>query len=215
MPRITPARTPEDAPRGAVGYIRASLMSDQPIIRVRNVKKIFGDQVVLDGINLDVHEGETMVIMGGSGSGKSTLLRIMIGSIVPEEGTVELFGQDVCSLNETELNEVRKKFGILFQSGALFNSMTIAENVALPLQEHTDLDQEIIDIQVKIKLELVVTDDLVAALDAGQAFGVRLDEPGLHGALLDGRGDAAVRLELERGERKLKLKVVLGTRPLR
>jgi phospholipid/cholesterol/gamma-HCH transport system ATP-binding protein len=130
-------------------------MDKEPIIKVRGVKKIFGEQVVLDGINLDVYEGETVVIMGGSGSGKSTLLRIMIGSIQPEEGSVELFGQNICGMRETELNEVRTKIGILFQSGALFNSMTIAENVALPLQEHTDLAPEIIDIQVKIKLELV------------------------------------------------------------
>lgn len=130
-------------------------MPKEPVIKVRGVKKIFGDQIVLDGINLDVYEGETMVVMGGSGSGKSTLLRIMIGSIRPEEGSVELFGKNIVDLNEHELNEVRKKFGILFQSGALFNSMTIAENVALPLQEHTDLAPEIIDIQVKIKLELV------------------------------------------------------------
>jgi phospholipid/cholesterol/gamma-HCH transport system ATP-binding protein len=79
----------------------------------------------------------------------------MIGSHKPESGTVELFGQCICGLDEDGLNEVRKKFGILFQSGALFNSMTIGENVALPLREHTDLDDEIIDIQVKIKLELV------------------------------------------------------------
>ncbi|CAE7938020.1 mkl [Symbiodinium necroappetens] len=130
-------------------------MPKEPVIKVRGVKKIFGEQVVLDGINLDVYEGETMVVMGGSGSGKSTLLRIMIGSIRPEEGSVELFGKNIVDLDESELNEVRKKFGILFQSGALFNSMTIAENVALPLQEHTDLAPEIIDIQVKIKLELV------------------------------------------------------------
>lgn len=110
---------------------------------------------VLDGIDLDVMPGETMVIMGGSGSGKSTMLRMMIGSIAPTSGSIELFGRNICRMNETELNETRKKFGILFQSGALFNSMTIAENVALPLHEHTELDPEIIDIQVKIKLELV------------------------------------------------------------
>ena len=96
-----------------------------------------------------------MVIMGGSGSGKSTMLRNMIGTFVPEEGSIKLFNQEITNLNEKGLNDVRKKFGILFQSGALFNSMTIAENVALPLQEHTDLDPEIIAIQVKIKLELV------------------------------------------------------------
>lgn len=122
---------------------------------MRNVVKRFGDQTVLDGINLDVHEGEVMVIMGGSGSGKSTMLRLMIGSLHPDEGTIELFGENICSMSEEQLNTVRKRFGILFQSGALFNSMTVAENVALPLREHTDLDHDIIDIQVLIKLELV------------------------------------------------------------
>lgn len=125
------------------------------MIRVRNLVKRFDGRAVLDGINLEVYPGETMVIMGGSGCGKSTLLRCMIGSMRPEGGGVELFGRDICGLTDKGLDEVRKKFGILFQSGALFNSMTVAENVALPLQEHTDLGQAIIDIQVKIKLELV------------------------------------------------------------
>ncbi len=129
--------------------------SQEPVIRCREIVKVFGGQTVLSGVNLDVYPGETVVIMGGSGSGKSTLLRTMIGSHKPEDGSIELFGQCICDLDEDGLNEVRKKFGILFQSGALFNSMTIAENVALPLREHTDLDDEIIDIQVKIKLELV------------------------------------------------------------
>jgi phospholipid/cholesterol/gamma-HCH transport system ATP-binding protein len=119
------------------------------------VVKRFGDQTVLRGIDLDVFEGETMVIMGGSGSGKSTMLRMMIGSIDPSGGSIHLLGRDICRMGENELNEMRLKFGILFQSGALFNSMTVGENVALPLHEHTDLDPEIIDIQVKIKLELV------------------------------------------------------------
>lgn len=130
-------------------------MTDQPVISVRSLVKRFDGRAVLTGLNLDVQRGETMVIMGGSGSGKSTFLRCMIGSHIPEEGSIELFGEDVTKLDEPGLNSVRKRFGILFQSGALFNSMTIAENVALPLQEHTDLGREIIDIQVKIKLELV------------------------------------------------------------
>jgi len=128
---------------------------DEPVIRVRGLVKRFGSQTVLKGVDLDVRRGETMVIMGGSGSGKSTFLRCMIGSHAIDEGSIELFGQNICGLREEKLNEVRKRFGILFQSGALFNSMTLAENVALPLREHTDLDDEIIDIQVKIKLELV------------------------------------------------------------
>ena len=127
----------------------------QPVIRVTNLVKKFDGRTVLDGITLDVHRGETMVIMGGSGCGKSTLLRCIIGAMKPEGGTIELFGQNIYCLRERQLDDVKKKFGILFQSGALFNSMTIAENVALPLQEHTGLGQEIIDIQVKIKLELV------------------------------------------------------------
>ncbi|MBC23196.1 MAG: ABC transporter ATP-binding protein [Phycisphaerae bacterium] len=117
--------------------------------------KQFGRQVVLDGVNLDIHPGETMVIMGGSGCGKSTLLRLLIGAIRPTMGVVEMFGQELQGLDEAELDEIRRRFGILFQSGALFNSMTISENVALPLQEHTSLTQNIIDIQVKMKLEQV------------------------------------------------------------
>ena len=130
-------------------------MSSEPVIKIRNVVKRFGNQTVLDGINLDIQQGETMIIMGGSGSGKSTMLRIMIGSLKPEEGTVEMFNETLGELDEEGLNVVRKQFGILFQSGALFNSMTVAENVALPLTEHTDLDANIIDVMVKIKLEQV------------------------------------------------------------
>lgn len=130
-------------------------MSAEPIISCQNVVKRFDGRTVLDGINLDIYPGETMVIMGGSGSGKSTMLRLIIGSLRADSGRIMMFGQNLCGLSRDGLNEVRKKFGILFQSGALFNSMTIAENVALPLVEHTDLSREIIDIQVKIKLELV------------------------------------------------------------
>lgn len=124
-------------------------------IRVCDVVKRFDDKVVLDGVSLDIRRGETMVIMGGSGSGKSTLLRTIIGSLWPDEGAVELLGQDITRLDESGLNRVRKKIGVLFQSGALFNSMTLRQNVALPLQEHTDLLPQTIDIMVKIKLELV------------------------------------------------------------
>ncbi|MBH05836.1 MAG: ABC transporter ATP-binding protein [Phycisphaeraceae bacterium] len=124
-------------------------------ICVRKLVKRFDGNTVLDGIDLEVFEGETMVVMGGSGSGKSTLLRHMIGSLRPDEGTIELLGTQITGINEKQLNDLRKKIGILFQSGALFNSMTLRENVALPLTEHTQLDPTTIDIMVKIKLELV------------------------------------------------------------
>jgi phospholipid/cholesterol/gamma-HCH transport system ATP-binding protein len=124
-------------------------------IRVADLVKRFDGRAVLNGVNLDIQAGETMVIMGGSGCGKSTLLRHMIGSLTPEEGSVELFGQDITRIDEPALNAVRRRFGILFQSGALFNSMTVGDNVALPLREHTDLDDSTIEVMTLIKLELV------------------------------------------------------------
>jgi len=130
-------------------------MSRTPVISCTEVVKRFDGRTVLDGVTLDVHAGETVVIMGGSGCGKSTFLRLLIGSLQPDGGQIRLFGHDIAHMEQKAFNDVRKRFGILFQSGALFNSMTLAENVALPIREHTDLSEEIIDIQVKIKLELV------------------------------------------------------------
>ena len=130
-------------------------MDIEPVISVRNLVCNFGDQTVLDGVDLDVYEGEVLVIMGGSGSGKSTILRHMIGTFIPDGGSVKVFGEDLASLDERGMNKVRRQFGILFQSGALFNSMSVADNVALSLREHTDLDTDIIEFIVKIKLEQV------------------------------------------------------------
>ncbi len=128
---------------------------EAPIISLKDVVKSFDGKRVIDGLTLDIQRGETMVVMGGSGSGKSTTLRLMIGSIEADSGSIRILGTNICGACEDDLNAMRLKIGVLFQSGALFNSMTLAENVALPLIEHTDLDREIIDIQVKIKLELV------------------------------------------------------------
>ncbi len=125
------------------------------VVEVRHMARSFGAQRVLDDINLDVYHGEIMVIMGSSGCGKSTLLRLLIGSLEPDEGTVKLFGQDLARLSKSEFHGVCRRFGILFQSGALFNSLTVGENVALLLQEHTNLNESTIEIMVKIKLELV------------------------------------------------------------
>ncbi len=133
----------------------SSRAGEEPVISCREVVKMFEGRKVLDGVTFDVHAGETMVIMGGSGCGKSTLLRCMVGSYDIEGGEIDLFGRNIAKLDTEGMDEVRMNFGILFQSGALFNSMTVAENVALPLREHTDLDPGTIDIMVKIKLELV------------------------------------------------------------
>lgn len=129
--------------------------SSDSMIRVDGLISKFGSHVVLDGIDLEVFPGEMMVIMGSSGCGKSVLLRHMIGSMQPDAGQVELFGQNLSHTSEEHMDTLRKRFGILFQSGALFNSMTVGDNIALPLREHTNLDEHTIEIIVKIKLELV------------------------------------------------------------
>ena len=127
----------------------------EPVIQVQKVIKIFDGRTVLDEIKLDVFQGETLVILGGSGSGKSTLLRLMIGNETLDGGDILSLGKSLGHMTTTELDDYRKSIGVLFQSGALFNSMTVADNVALPLREHTDLPEETIEIMVKIKLELV------------------------------------------------------------
>src|SRR5215467_388601 len=106
-------------------------MAEQKIaIEVQDVTKRYGDRTVLDAIRLDVFEGETLVILGGSGSGKSTLLRLMIGNVRPDGGDVVGLGKSLRAMTTPELDDYRKSIGVLFQSGALFNSMTVAENVA-------------------------------------------------------------------------------------
>ncbi len=125
------------------------------VIEVTNLVRKFGDRTVLDEISFNVHRGETVVIMGGSGCGKSTLLRHMIGSMKPTSGSVKLFDEDITNMNERELERVRLRFGMLFQSGALLASQTVGENVALPLLQHTDKSVDEIEEIVKQKLPMV------------------------------------------------------------
>ncbi|MFW6133614.1 MAG: ABC transporter ATP-binding protein [Planctomycetota bacterium] len=146
---------------------------DNPAVRVSSLVKRFGEATVLHGVDLEVRTGETMVVMGGSGCGKTTLLKHMIGLMEPDEGTVELRGRRLDELDEEGLNAMRRQFGVLFQGGALFTSMTVAENVALPLQEHTDLDAETIDIIVRIKLEQVGLREAAGRMPAELSGGMR------------------------------------------
>jgi phospholipid/cholesterol/gamma-HCH transport system ATP-binding protein len=127
----------------------------EPIIEVVDLVREFGDRTVLRDISFNVHRGETLVIMGGSGCGKSTLLRHMIGSMKPTSGSVKIFGEDVTTMNEREIERVRRRFGMLFQSGALLASLTVGENVALPLLQHTDKSADEIEQIVKQKLKMV------------------------------------------------------------
>jgi phospholipid/cholesterol/gamma-HCH transport system ATP-binding protein len=140
--------------------------SNDVAISVRNVVKSFTDGAgasvtVLKGVTFDIRRGETLVVMGGSGCGKSTLLNCLIGEYTVSEGEI-LYrtrdmdaAADICKMTDSEMNETRKRFGILFQSGALFNSMTVSENVALPLIEHSYVVPSIIDIVVTMKLQQV------------------------------------------------------------
>ena len=125
------------------------------IIEVQNLMVTYDENVVLDGVDLQVRRGETMVILGGSGCGKSTLLRHIIGLERPASGKILIKGRDISMMGQEETSEILSKVGVVFQSSALFNSMTIGDNVALPLREHTRLQESTIKIMTKIKLEMV------------------------------------------------------------
>ncbi|MBI5039821.1 MAG: ABC transporter ATP-binding protein [Gammaproteobacteria bacterium] len=127
----------------------------QPVIQVENLVTYYDERRILDDVSLDVAAGEIRVIMGGSGSGKSTLLRHLLGLNQPSSGTIRLFGQDLSQLGGQALFELRRKMGVSFQGGALFNSMTVGENVQFPLREHTRLDDNTIRIMSRMKLEVV------------------------------------------------------------
>jgi phospholipid/cholesterol/gamma-HCH transport system ATP-binding protein len=156
--------------------------SSDIVISIQSLRKTFRGrgtvQTVLDDVTFDVRRGETLIIMGGSGCGKSTLLNCLIGEYRVDSGAIHYHTKDapapvnIVGLAEAPMNEIRKRFGILFQSGALFNSMTLAENVALPLHEHSVVDPSIIDIVVTLKLQQVHMlphrDKLPSQLSGGQ-----------------------------------------------
>ncbi|MDP6705823.1 MAG: ATP-binding cassette domain-containing protein [Alphaproteobacteria bacterium] len=126
-----------------------------PVIRVQDLDAHYGARQVLHGVDLEVRPGEIMVIMGGSGSGKSTLLRHLIGLERPSRGVVELLGLDITRARAREMMRLRRRIGVAFQGGALFSSMSVLENIMLPLAEHTRLDPETMAIMAQLKLEVV------------------------------------------------------------
>ncbi len=125
------------------------------MIKIKNLKKSFGKQQVLKGVNLEVREGKITFILGKSGSGKSVLLKHILGLIKPDEGEIFIDGKDITKLRLKDLNEVRKKFGVLFQNVALFDSMNVFENIAFPLVEHTKLSKKEIKEKVTKILKMV------------------------------------------------------------
>lgn len=127
----------------------------EPVISVRDLKVRYGERTVLDGVSLEIYRGETMVILGGSGSGKTTLLRHMEGLERPAEGSVTVKGVDLATASRATLTALRRSMGVSFQSAAMFNSMTVGDNVALPLLEHSALAESTIRVMVRIKLQQV------------------------------------------------------------
>ena len=127
----------------------------EPVLSLRNLRVCYGEREILHGINFDVVRGETLVILGGSGSGKSTLLRTLVGLEKPSAGEIWIKGRDLAKTSAAEMDEIRRKIGMSFQGGALFGSMTVGENVALPLREHTRLEDSTIEIILRLKLQQV------------------------------------------------------------
>jgi phospholipid/cholesterol/gamma-HCH transport system ATP-binding protein len=127
----------------------------EPVISLRDLRVSYGEREILHGISFDVLQGETLVILGGSGSGKSTLLRTLVGLEQPSAGEIWINGRNIATTSAAQMDEIRKKIGMSFQGGALFGSMTVGENVALPLREHTHLADSTIEVILRLKLQQV------------------------------------------------------------
>lgn len=127
----------------------------EPVISVRGLAKRFGTQQIWDDLNLDVHRGEVLGVVGGSGQGKSVLLRVIIGLVKPDSGEIRIFGRDVRGLTREERVDMEARWGVLFQDGALFSSLTVLQNIQVPMREHLELPQSIMDDLAFLKLAMV------------------------------------------------------------
>lgn len=143
------------------------------MIKILNLKKSFNSKKVLDGVNLDIEKGKITVIIGRSGEGKSVLIKHIIGLLKPDSGEILIDGQDITKMTERELNEVRRRFGMLFQGAALFDSLTVGENVAFPLREHTEMPDADLTKIVKEKLRLVGLRDIENMMPADLSGGMK------------------------------------------
>ncbi len=133
----------------------ANALDSEVMLSLCDVRVSYGEREILHGVSFDVKRGETLVILGGSGSGKSTLLRTLVGLEKASSGEIWIKGKNIAAIPDAEMDDIRKKIGMSFQGGALFGSMTVGENVALPLREHTKLEDSTIEIMLRLKLEQV------------------------------------------------------------
>jgi phospholipid/cholesterol/gamma-HCH transport system ATP-binding protein len=143
------------------------------VIQIRGLQRQLGRKRVLDGVDLDVRDGETLVVMGPSGTGKSVLLKHIVGLMKPDAGTIEVEGENIVPMKEAELNRVRKRFGMLFQSSALFDSLTVGENVGLGLREHTRMSDDEIRQRVTERLDWVGLQGVESQKPASLSGGMR------------------------------------------
>ena len=143
------------------------------MIEVEHICLSFGKRKILEDVNLTVYDGETMVFLGASGSGKSTLLKLIIGLLKPDSGSIKVNGKEISSLTEREMNEERRRMGMVFQYSALFDSMNVKENVAFGLRQHTDLSEEEIENITEGKLHLVGLDDVGDLMPADLSGGMK------------------------------------------
>lgn len=148
-------------------------MSIETVIKVRNLEARYGEKTILENINIDIYKGEVTVILGSSGCGKTTLLRNILRLQDPHSGTVEILGQDVTKMDEQDFDLILRRIGMLFQNGALLNSISLYENISIPLELHTDLTPELIDRIIRVKLHLVNLDNASNLLPSELSGGMR------------------------------------------
>ncbi len=152
---------------------KAEKSEGNSIIRIKNLQKSFGSKQVLVDINLEIPKGQNLVVLGKSGSGKSVLIKCMVGLIEPDNGSMEILGKDVESLNIKELNDMRKKIGFLFQSGALYDSMTVGENLAFPLRDSKTIDKKETNRLIEEVLQNVGLSDTIDKMPSELSGGMR------------------------------------------
>lgn len=157
---------------------------NNPVIEVSNIVTCFGNNVVHDGISLSVHEGEIYGLLGGSGSGKSTLLKQMIMLLRPQSGEISVLQQQLSNIKSIDAAILRRRWGVLFQSGALYTSLTVAENIAIKLKEYTDLPSKLIQDIVRMKINMVGLPETAASLYPAELSGGMVKRAALARALI-------------------------------